>query len=318
MPTASQNGTRSTAMLHALAERAAPDGVDSIADSAAEELIRSGPGRERIHAWHRLFQPGTTIGRQLWEDDAFRTLAFELAEAFVLFVEVAPAEIGRRQIVKLAFDASKSGPKAGTWREAIGWDAVSDSFSVPQAGMAQSVHFELEAPEEMTVTGGVLLADRGGQTVHDELLAAASRAHFNVSGIDRAGGDVYVLLRPRGGRLLAPLAVVAAVNAGALGFAFWQAKAFSGDSSDAVTAALVVVPGVLLSAIVRSDEHEVLGTFLVGARLVAALAALSSFAAALVLAAGFSLDTRRIALGVATGVAAVCALVLLRSWWAQR
>lgn len=108
------------------------------------------------------------------------------------------------------------------------------------------------------------------------------------------------------------------VNAAALGFVTWQADAFGGDSSDAVTAALVVVPGVLLSAIVRSDEHEVLGAFLVGARLVAALAAVSSFGAALVLAAGFSLDTRQLAIGVATLVATLCAVVLVGSWWAQR
>jgi hypothetical protein len=79
--------------------------------------------------------------------------------------------------VKLAFDASKPGPKAGTPLEAIGWHAVSDSFLVPQAGMAQSVHFELAAPDEMTVTGGVLVARRGDEVVHDALEVPASRAH---------------------------------------------------------------------------------------------------------------------------------------------
>jgi hypothetical protein len=285
---------------------------------AIEALVRSDARGESEEALQRLFGAGVRHAAQLYGDDDFRTLAVELADAFLLYVEVEPDDVGRRRIVKLAFDASKPGPKPATWRERIGWDPVGDSFSVPQAGMAQSVHFELEAPEEMTVTEGIFVARRGGAPVHDRLTASAPRAHFNVSGIDRAGADSWVLLRPRGGRLLAPPAAVAAVNAGALAFVTWQAEAFGGDSSDAVTAALVVVPGVLLSAIVRSEEHEVLGTFLVGARMVAAVAALSSFVAALVLAAGFSLCTRRIAVGVAAAVAVICALVLVRSWQAQR
>lgn len=318
MPTAIENSAISAAMLTALAHRAAPELVDSIVLRYIQVLVRADADRTRRLALDRIFQPRTTVGEALYRDDDFRTIARELADAFVLYVDVEEASVAQRRVVKLAFDASKPGPKPGTIGERVGWSPVLDSFSVPQAGTAQSIHFEIEAPRDMTVSDGVLVAWRSDNIVHDELTIPARRAHFNLSEIDRAEGGAFVSFRLSGGQLLGPAAAVAVVNAAALGFVTWQARSFGSGETDAVTAVLVVIPGVLLSAIIRNDEHEVLAGFLAGARGVAALSALVSFGAALALAAGFGIDTRRIVLLAATLVTAVCALILVRSWRSQR
>ncbi len=221
--------------------------------------------------------------------------------------------------MKLAFDAPKPAPKPRSVFERLGWSAVWDDFEVRLAGYCGSCHFELEAPPDMQVSAGALFATRDGAVVGDEVEAPMQRAHLNVAGVDRADGVVSVLLKARGSRLLSAAALVAIVNALALSFVTWRIRDYGRTHGfEAVSAALLVVPGALLGYVARAAEHDVLSAFLEGARVVAGVAALATFAAALMLFAGFGPSTLRSLFAVAAAVAIVCALVLATSWLRQR
>jgi hypothetical protein len=128
-----------------------------------------------------------------------------------------------------------------------------------------------------------------------------------------------VALRARSRELLGGLALLSLLNAAALLFVSLRLRPFSTNHSiDAVVAALLVLPGLLIGYIARPTEHEMLSSFLAGLRYVALTSGLTSVSAALVLFAGYSEGTIQAIMWTLMGVAWVASAALIRSWAAGR
>jgi hypothetical protein len=190
---------------------------------------------------------------------------------------------------------------------------------VPLAGYCGSYHFELEAPVDMEITRGQFLGTRNNTTIHDSLASPSRRAHFNLSGLDQSDALVIVALRARSRDLLGGAALFSSLNAFTLLFVLLRLHAFRANhGTDAVVAALLALPGILIGYITRPSEHEMLTSFLTDLRRVALASGITSFAAALVLFAGYPERTLRIIFIALLCVAVVAAGTLVRSWLARR
>ncbi|MFL5909705.1 MAG: hypothetical protein ACJ768_03935, partial [Gaiellaceae bacterium] len=115
----------------------------------------------------------------------------------------------------------------------------------------------------MEVLLGSLIATRNGEVVTDDELEPVRRAHFNLSGVDRVVGTAYVSLRARSAELVGGAAAFALLNLVVLVFVrarlhqIVSPEAGGHTGTEATVAALLAVPGLLLSYVLRPGEHEV-------------------------------------------------------------
>lgn len=315
MLTAEQSTAISASILLSVALLQEGDDVDLITEKHIPRLV-AGDEDERALAWQRIFPPGP-VGERMLANPGLKTLATELRDNFVLYLPVSEADAGTRKIIKFAFDGPRPSidPKGLSAR--MGWSPVPDGFGVPLAGYGASYHFELEAPRDMEVTSGRFEGARNGERVYDSVLAPTRRAHFALSRVDRDGGSVTVLLRARSRELLGGAALFSAVNAAVLLFVLLRLKTFLSDEGiDAIAAAILVIPGLLVGYLARPSEHALLTSFLSDLRVVAMVSAATSYAGALVLFA-YDEATLKPILGSLFGVAVLASLALIRAWLAR-
>lgn len=319
MLTSRENGVISTAVLLALARLQRERLVDPIVEKYLPRLVYATTGPERELAIHRIFDPRTEVGRTLWADAPFRTLALELSRNFMLYLPASTHDAGRRRIVKLAFDAPDPPPVPSTLPERLGWRAVEDQFVVANAGSAQSYHFELVAPAEMHFTGGAFAGRRNAHPTGDRIVRPTRRAHLRSSGLDRGQGLVFVALQANT-RMLYGTALFAVLSAFALLFVRLRVEHFAGPqaSSDGIVAALLVAPGLMATYLTRPGEHPTLSAFLSGVRFLAGTSVLLAVVGAFVLFAGYSPGQAGRALTVLTIVSGLVATALVRTAAKQR
>jgi hypothetical protein len=319
MLTAEQNGVLSSALLLAMARLNGLDQIDSVVEHYIPRLVNSRNTKERELSWHRIFEPGTSVGAHLKARPVFVALADNLSRNFILYIPTKHLIVGERQIVKLAFDAPRSAVAVRGLRSRLGWREVQDRFRVPYAGYCGSYHFELQAPSEMQITSGRFVATRNGEPVADSISAPSQRGHLNLSRLDQSDAFVVVSLRARSQELLGGVALFSTLNALTLLFVRLRLPSFKIEGgTDAVVAALLALPGILTSYVARPSEHELVSSFLTDLRRIAMTSVVTSFFAALVLFGGFSEATLGIIFDVLVAIGTLAALTLLRSWLAQR
>jgi hypothetical protein len=324
MLTAEENGMISEAVLAALARRYAGDDLDRIALESIARLVRASTAEGRDEPWRRIFNERLTVGRALLSEQTVVAVARDLANNFALYLPVHPRERGLRRIVKLSFDSPRDDVSTGLLAR-FGWRPMADTFVVPLAGYCRSYHFELEAPAETEIAGGTFYATRTRSTGENVLVSDAAddvpstRAHFNLSRVDRLPGRVFVLLRARSTEALAGAAIVGALNAALLLFVRLRLDGFLKDkTTEAVVAVLLVLPGALLGYITRPSAHPILSSLLSLWRITATLSALTAFVGAVILYAGYSERMLETTFWVLFSFAAATALALLASWVAPR
>lgn len=319
MLTAEQNGRLSAALLLSLMTARANDQVDCLTEDYIPKLVTAVTDKQKRLAWDRIFQPGTRAGRRLESERGLIALATDLLNNFILYLPASHSEAGTRRLVKLAFDAPRPAIDVSGLRARLGWHDAEDSFHVPLAGYCTSYHFELEAPSEMEITKGAFTGKREGHQISDVVSSPTSRAHFNLSRLDRRDGLVVIRMRARSRSLVGGAALFATMNVVILIFVLLRLHTFSHDNhADAVVPALIAIPGILIGYITRPSEHAVVTNFLAALRGVALVSGLTSFAAAFVLFAGFSEKALRITLGGLIATAAASSLALLASWLTRR
>jgi hypothetical protein len=310
-----QNGILSAAMLLAIARAERPDAVDRVVENYVPFLVFAKSENERRLARQRLF-PDTSIGRELHEATGFTALARELAENFVVYIDTSTARVGDRRIVKLAYEKSDLAPKPVGIRRGLGWKPSDDGFAVPSVGYADSFHLEVEAPTEMRFLAGEL-AVRGGAPVRPAL--AGRRAHFHVRNAGRGTGVVGTTLVAES-PLLGAAFFASSLNAAAITFVrfrLYEDGFLAGESREALVAALLAVPGLVVAYMARPSEHQVLTGFLKWIRTLAFASAFLSFVAALTLFAGYEGDQLRRIYFVLAGLSIFVSLALCRSCFPQ-
>jgi len=319
MLTAEQNGKLSTELLSAFARLYGDDKIDPLVERYIPRLVNARSNNDRSLAWHRIFEPGTSVGASLRDRPALVAIADNLRRNFVLYLPVVAEEVGTRKIVKLAFDAPRSAVDVSGFRARLGWSAVEDTFRVPLAGFSCSYHFELEAPPDMEITRGRFFGTQNNLPAEDRLATPTGRAHFNLSRLDPSDAFVTVALRARSRELLGGAALFSSLNALTLLFVLLRLRGFHEEhGTDAVVAALLAIPGILIGYTTRPSEHEVLISFLTDLRRTAPLSGITSFVAALVLFAGFSEQALHAIFAVLLAFSVGTAGVLVTSWIARR
>lgn len=318
MLTAQQNGALSVAMLRALARVPDPNLVDMIVDTYIEVLVFSVDDRAKSEAFRKIFGDDTSIGRLLSRFPPFVALAQELAQNFVVFLPVLHEHIGERRIIKMAFDAPERSPRPRRISQRLGWAPVEDTFDVPAAGSAASYHVEIVPPPDMRVAEGSFVGRKDGKAVVHRIVRPSGRAHFNLSGLDRGSlGVLRASVHAESG-IFGGAALFAAICFGTLLFVRLRIKDFSKqDSYDAVVAALLAGPAIAIAYIARPSEHPIVSRFLAWVRYLAMGCAVASFAGAIVLFAGYSVEQLDRIYLVLCAVSGICAAGLVMSWLSQ-
>jgi hypothetical protein len=317
MLTAQQNGAISSELLQAVAAVPRPELIDQIVERYIPALVFSSNESQRRFALRMLFQPGTEVGRVLWSFPPFQALALELGANFIVYLPVDPKDAGRRRVVKLAFDHGDLSHGPRRLPEWLGFSAVRHSFDIPAAGFASSYHVEVQPPPDMRIEQGVFAARRNRAAVADRSRPSTGAVHLNLTDLDRAPGLVRLAIVARS-TVLTGAALFSGVAFVTLLFVRLRLHNFAKEQSfDAVVAAVLTLPGIALAYASRPSEHPVASVFLVGLRALVVGGVLASFAAAIVLFAGYSeRDLVRI-YTVLTVVSGVCAAGLVSSLFAH-
>jgi hypothetical protein len=320
MLTAEQNGAITTTVLRELARVPNEQLVDFIVDEYIERLVfaHAADAKTRDDALFKIFQPGTHVGATLYGFLPFRVLAYDMAENFIVYVRVGPEEKGTRRIIKLSFDRGEIAARPRKPLERLGFVPVTDAFEIPAAGLAASYHVEIEPPADMRVAAAMFFGLRDGEIVWRRTADALTpTAHLNLTYLDRGVGRVLIAVRAESAVLIGA-ALYSFLNAVALAFVLSRLGEFADQRSfDAVVAVLLAVPGAALAYIVRPGEHPIVSTFLRAIRLLALVAAITSFTAAMVLFAGYKEGQLYHWFRVLVPMASLCAAILVGSWLVQ-
>jgi hypothetical protein len=220
----------------------------STADKAAAEKMYTTWRDEQL----LRFPVGEDDQRDL---DYLNGVVKQMLSAFILFVELDRKVVGRRTVVKYAFDQNEPSPKgSGTKRLVI-------EHPVPDLGFAASFHFEVEVPVGIMVESLTIMEDDDPKQV-TEGLSAGRIAHVNVSPGDvQSSGKVFVeLLVPGQGifsftgvalLLLALLVVLADVVRG-YEDVFLRSEP---EIPSPAASILLIGPALLISWVSRLPEH---------------------------------------------------------------
>jgi hypothetical protein len=208
-----------------------------------------------------------------------------------------------------------------------GWTPKKLLCPAPAIGHARTYHLELEAPEGLKITEGRLEAGSAyptatppsGERPRYAFARDVQRAHLYVERASQAeSGMALVKFRPWPSTVLVP-AVVAAGATAVLLIAVAVRWPTTGNAIGPLLALLLLFPGGLAAFAVRSREHWITSSVLVGIRALTVGAALSAFFAAglLLLARHWSTSAKASGGGllvyVGLWLAAGIALSLLRA-----
>ena len=226
-----------------------------------------------------------------------------LNKDFVLAIDLAADSLSRRQIVKVAYDIDPLRPKSfsGVGRPTLLATRVanflgvaSETFSLPVPGIqgCGSYHFELRSPAGLDLTklrfvpdkapsGESLLAFSGAQV-------STSIGHYTVQlkeeqTVSNGSNQDFVMLAslaPAAGGMVFAAALCGTLAALILVWGHHNAATLLAQTSDPAAALLLLVPGLVLSFLIRPGEHALTSRILRGTRLLMVIPGLASFAAA--------------------------------------
>jgi hypothetical protein len=240
-------------------------------------------------------EPHTDVLAAALDSPILRTLLTELASQFILAVELDRDDIGRRRVVKFAYDEPIAVPGqlgrlplyAARALYSLSYLPVEYNFTGLAIGKSASHHVEVVAPEQLEVVrmrlDGVTGTSDYKQTA--DSTGVGRRAHANVAGAPRsATGTITVDLRAERAGLVRGAPLFAALVLGSLILLTIDAKHVE---NDAAAAMLLVVPGVIAAFIIRPGEHRLATNVMLGIRALVAASALCAFIASAYIATGF-------------------------------
>jgi hypothetical protein len=282
--------------------------------------------------------------RSVLDEADFADVAYLFASDALVLAWVGASRTQPRRVLKLRYESVARPTRDGFLQhvramiaflfETVGWKAKQLQVSAP-VGSAQTYHIEFEAPADLEVVvarlvveGRVVAGDFRSLRLEEDLDGRGlKRAHLRASGWpSRARGNTWVKLRAQRGGFLIAAPLTALLSTALL----WLGEAHLTDLSapatgrpgpaaeppgsvDAYSALLFVVPAVISAFIIRPGEHAIASRLLGGVRLLVALAAGSSVAAAAVLAAGVQGEALDRVWTACASTAGVCAVMLVIS-----
>lgn len=218
-----------------------------------------------------------------------RALAEELADNFILVVELAEDVVGRRALVKMTYDDELGGAAARALRAGYATTVKGEAWSG-----AASWHLEVHAPEGLAVDD--LSYESWDSTTldlldFDETTVTGHTAHITGSRVPSgARTDARLVIRPaRVGlvnqTLVATWLAWALVTLGCLTTRSLVPVLMDADRAGSLAGVTLAVPAFLVALMARSQEHELASRVLLVPRMLnaATAAVLLAGAAALVL-----------------------------------
>ena len=156
------------------------------------------------------------------ESPMLLTLLTEFATQFILAVAVDPEDVGRRQVIKFAYDESTAyggtiqpfALRARRVVESLSYMPAQYNFTGLAIGKSASHHVEVVAPSQMEIMKVTLLGEAGSwdYSALVESTAVGERAHVNLAGAPRsASGTVTVAFRVERPGLLRAAPLLAAL-----------------------------------------------------------------------------------------------------------
>lgn len=258
--------------------------------------------------------------RALWADPFFRWLIRTLAANAVVAVRVGASD--RRRVLKLVYDeelqplfrAPVDGIVANLMQRLrratylLGWLGYPLTTVTPHAG-AQTFHLELQAPD-----GAEILA----AGIHGEPRTwrrkRCTSVHLYLPDARRARTvTAFAQLRVRGNGFVESALLISCAIAAAVAACWLGAGVLAGRDGDEAPSLLLLFPGVIATAVVRT-EHPLARRLLRFARVVLLASATTAYVAAARLATiGRATDERtlRACFGAAALVAALLAVALI-------
>lgn len=294
--TREQNGKIASALLISLAEFVvkqahAKDQLDGAIQSELIE-IAVGARADARRARNNLRRPrgsGSDTQRDLlWRNEELRLLATDFAENFVLITPLT-AQTGDRRVLKFAYENTVLPMALSPIRTPLRWAglrAVPFGTRIASLGTAASYHVEVGVPEDLLIVSASLFTVGQDEPLYRE--RSVARAHLYAQNMPRGtAGFVQLYLSVRSQIVLQTL-LASSLTSAVLGVGLIAHNFGVHPSVDALTALVVVLPGVFAAFLARPGEHSVVLRLVSGLRVGILLSALISFVAAGTLAASFS------------------------------
>lgn len=274
---------------------------------------------ERLYGTRDKSAPMRAVLR---DNDAFQAIVNPLGTQFLALTMM---EIGRqeRRVVHFSYDEPVSaGFDDGLFDVQLGVETLS-FFTIPDAGNAESSHFELEAPDGMKIADANLVTfDQNGPVDRPtRQRGGLSRVHIHLDSVE--GGTqalVIARLEPRPETIIRASCIAAAACALLLAFFAWRLPIldprYGEKAAETAAAILLAVQSIVAVQLARSDENPMTTAQLFRVRVVAALPALGSFIGAAILVGGFDGKIERAGF-IAGAVLATVSMSVLGVWWRQ-
>lgn len=237
--------------------------------------------RAQIGDYSRLLReiPLDTEERErLFSSPVFCSLVQSLVDGFLLLA-VVDVDDGLRRILKYAYSGPLYPPDERSTAQSVGLATTQIDIAVPLVGEGASYHLEVHVPEDLLVVSALLRSRSADMLREDIQPGHGSMAHVYLRDVDLfADGDAQVELAA------SPSGMVRAtvVSTWGIAISLTLAACFApriAKGSDAATALLLVVPGVLSTVVSRPGEHRLTSVLMRGYRWIVALAACCAFLA---------------------------------------
>jgi hypothetical protein len=329
-----QNTAVSTAVLVAAAASAL-DCDPSSASADLHEALRFIAGARTLEEVDKaLARREDLVGRELNGSSAFTHIADMLAQGFIVILLVAD-DPGTRRIIKFSYEEPvnfSALPLQDIVLAALGWIPRRVRFPTPAVDAPESFHFEVGAPEGVTITEGALIVTRPqvSESQREEpppmdwAPGGLSRVHLHPRGVPSgSSGEAQVALRAsRRGWLgfacftMGVIALILTVG----GFWLWRVSTgvwpMPKIGADPVLALLLTAPAILSTLLVRPGEHALAGRLLMGVRILLLLIGLMMYgAAAAFVASPFDKGLMRFWLLLATPALLMAAAASISYFW---
>jgi hypothetical protein len=295
---AAQNTAVSTAVLVAAAASALEGDKPSVSAGLHEALSSIAGARTLEEVDNALARRENLVGRELNASSEFTHIADMLAQGFMVILLV-DNEPGTRRIMKFSYEEPvnfSALPLQDIVLAALGWIPRRVRFPTPAVDAPESFHFEVGAPEGVTITEGALIVTRPqvNESQREEpppidwAPGGLSRVHLHPRGVPSgSSGEAQVALRASRRGWLASACFTMGVIAILLTVGgLWLWRVSSGIwpmpkiGADPVLALLLTAPAILSALLVRPGEHALAGRLLLGVRILLLLIGLMMYGAA--------------------------------------
>lgn len=248
----------------------------------------------------------------------FVNLTRLFSECYLLMIE-SDAKVGDRCLLSYSYDEDgaknvdpkKSPNRRQRLKRSLAINEIPIEASVGFCNRVGSIHFELEAPAELQISGATMTGDRGRGTTR----ISKSKARFYVSspGDDVERVELEIKVRPRPSLIVRAATLVAAAITVFLGLGAWRMGEFQIAAGGAASI-IAAIPALFTTIVTGTGESRFTNANVFGLRCVAALPGLFSLAGGTILLASFGEFTNRILWIVLAVLSATISALLVFIW----